>query len=452
MKRSLFSLGIAALILSSGHGQTVTISAILSRFYRYDEMPNVKDRVQYGFETGSDTAVLSSEEISEAYRDKITSYSNSIEEVIDNNLPDFIAFYASAKEFNYISPKLFINRPEDQKYASLLQNYDRLIAILNRELLEKYPNCVRVMWSHGKFQLFVLGKEIEPGIRATTAEWPAVNLVLWDRYYWEVDSAPPGFETEYVDSQGIMKFPEWYYETNLKIRIVKQIRDGEGRYAGELAADFYKFDSYRTLFAPDGTPRRLNGRRSRDGQGWFCCMGRLDTPFQEGSSRLLERRRRRHTMNANGGNCRNAEVFTAVRCSQPCLQTAPTHGVEKPFLSGGMTAIRRYVHPKVMQHEKGACDEQIGRSEKAGPLTAGYLRLVDRVLRHGRCGSLTPAGRLHHSVQRSHRHRLQLRGFRRPFQRRDGERLQLHGEPRCLDRWPVELGPANLQHRLPGVA
>jgi hypothetical protein len=120
---------------------------------------------------------------------------------------------------------------------------------LKEQILDQFPSSVRVTYNVEKIQFILVGREIEPGVYASTVDWPDFDLNLWSNYYFDLDfSSDPNYETEYVDSNHVMKFDHWFYETNLKIRVVKQIRGTNGEYLGEIAVDFYKLRDYDKLF------------------------------------------------------------------------------------------------------------------------------------------------------------------------------------------------------------
>ena len=123
-------------------------------------------------------------------------------------------------------------------------------SFLNGLLQNSFPSAVRIMYNFEKYQFILVGKEIEPKVFASTVDWPEYNINWWSSYYFATNNAPdPNYETEFIGKDGNMKASSWFYETNLKIRIVKQIRGINNEYLGEIAVDFYKLRDFNKLFS-----------------------------------------------------------------------------------------------------------------------------------------------------------------------------------------------------------
>jgi hypothetical protein len=185
--------------------------------------------------------LFSIDQIRPEYRGAVKEYLAVFQDFINKNFSiikdyhDYIVKKASTKDY-------FIKI--DKELTDRMKN----------ELLPKLKNGVRCMLAVGDTQYIEVAKRVDKDRFALTITSNAVDGVYWARYfrYQEYGGTP-----NILDSQGAIKYPEWFYESNLKIRIVKQIRDEKGNYLGELYADYYKLDQYDKLFDGKGNPRKL---------------------------------------------------------------------------------------------------------------------------------------------------------------------------------------------------
>lgn len=254
IKNVLIVVTVMVLVICFKDAYSQTDKEKLKIFYKYDEMYFVRFKGLKGVEKGYKWEIFDIDKISKGYRERVREYSGYITEVISKNIKLFKEFYDLAKEDGVVFNPSLLLKPR-KGYEKVYDKYQELKEILKKEILNHYANCPRVMWSLGMAQFFVIGKEIEKGVYASTAEWPDFELVYWNDYYFDAEYLPEGVTTKYIGKEGQMRFREWYYESNLKIRIVKQIRDKDNNYLGELAVDFYKFDDYEKLFDKEGNPR-----------------------------------------------------------------------------------------------------------------------------------------------------------------------------------------------------
>lgn len=220
----------------------------------------VKDEEKWlKYEKGNKKEILEIKGISKEYQKKINEYSEYLEKIIKNNINLIKEFYnISVKKDSKGVEKIRFGIGKEELllkpvkgFENIYEKYQILKDILSKSVLDHFNNCPRLMYSIERTQFFVLGKEISNGVFAST---DGLSLVYWGDYYFGVDYSAPGTTTKFIGSNGQMNFKEWYYESNIKIRIVKQIRDEEGKYCGELAVDFYKFDDYDKLFDKNGKP------------------------------------------------------------------------------------------------------------------------------------------------------------------------------------------------------
>ena len=95
-----------------------------------------------------------------------------------------------------------------------------------------------------KIQYIEVAKKIDENKYATTLTINPIDSVYWINYLQNPDLM--GVKRgDILDSQGVLKYHEFFYESNMKIRIIKQIRDDQGNYYGELYAILLQARSVR---------------------------------------------------------------------------------------------------------------------------------------------------------------------------------------------------------------
>lgn len=184
--------------------------------------------------------LFSIDKVSENYRNDAKQYLVSFQTFIDNNFDLFKSFYNSVVDENI---------SEDQ--FEIVRN--KLKSKIRAELLPKLKNGIRCMVAVKDLQYIEVARKISDDNYAVTLIDQSVENVYWTDLIHRVDTDLPNV----LNAQGVIKYHEWFYESNLKIRVVKQIRDDKGNYLGELYADYYKLDQYDKLFDEKGNPRKL---------------------------------------------------------------------------------------------------------------------------------------------------------------------------------------------------
>ncbi len=185
---------------------------------------------------------FSLDKINDKYRVVAKDYLDQMETFIqDNN--DILKNFYNAVVDDKISEKQFI----------VIR--DQVIQLLKDKFLPKLKNGIRCMIAVKNMQYVEVAKEIEKNIyAATVSPDDPTDSVYWFRYLNHPELL--GIKSDDIlDAQGNIKFHEFFYESNLKIRIIKQIRDEQGNYYGELYADYYKLDQFDKLFDEKGNPR-----------------------------------------------------------------------------------------------------------------------------------------------------------------------------------------------------
>jgi len=131
--------------------------------------------------------------------------------------------------------------------------YNQTKNSIAKDLFPKLPDAIRCMVGSYDSQYIEIALELDANTFAY-ADSDSFTTVFWKDYYR--DDPPPYINPEGIlDDQGVIKYHEWFYESNLKLRVVKQIRDKDGKYYGEIYADYYKLDEYDKLFDKDGNPK-----------------------------------------------------------------------------------------------------------------------------------------------------------------------------------------------------
>jgi hypothetical protein len=185
--------------------------------------------------------LFSIDKISEEYKTDVKNIIELIDNFIHKNITQLESYY-----------KEVTNIEGDKDIYIKLKN--DVINEMRSELLPKLKNGIRCMLAVNETQYIEVAKEIDKNKFAVTLTLNTVDGVFWTNYlhFHQYGDTP-----NILDSHGVIKYTEWFYESNLKIRVVKQIRDEKGNYYGELYADYYKLDQYDKLFDEKGNPRKL---------------------------------------------------------------------------------------------------------------------------------------------------------------------------------------------------
>jgi hypothetical protein len=186
--------------------------------------------------------LLSLVKINDQYRSVVKDYLDQMEIFIEGNKDKLKNFYNAVVD-DSISEKQFIVMRDQVK------------GLLKAKLLPKLTNGIRCMVAIDDTQYIEVAKEIDKNIfAATVSDLHPNDSVYWFRYLQHPELM--GMKREDIlDSQGVIKYREFFYESNMKIRVIKQIRDEQGNYYGELYADYYKLDQFDKLFDEKGNPR-----------------------------------------------------------------------------------------------------------------------------------------------------------------------------------------------------
>jgi hypothetical protein len=233
-------------------------------FYEYDEMfypetprtsLNIKTgerKEEYGFEVGGYDEITTVEGITPEYREKVSEYLDIMTGFIDANITYFEELYEMVMRKGFY-PKDFITPIEGSE--NLYNACESLRERLRKQIFNEFEDIVRIQVSYDNLVAFELAKQIGDDEYATMlvhVDYECYTFVAWWLYYAHAQNTPGG--TEYV-KDGRMRFPYWFYESNLKLRIIKQIADEQNNYYGELSVDVYKLDKYDELFDKDGKPK-----------------------------------------------------------------------------------------------------------------------------------------------------------------------------------------------------
>lgn len=238
----ILTLIVLLLVLFSASCQMTTNQ--MAVFYYYDDLLNVRLENDFrGVENGTGKELFSIEDITIDYRSEVSDKLIALQSILDQNIELFnSAYLAFFQDRFYAVPTLFDSEERRIQYSTQYTYYQKLSQLL-LGIISDFPSAVRASYNIEKYQYILKGRQIEDGVSATTAEWPENNLNYWSNYYFE--------KGDLLNPNGEIKLDHWFYETNLKYRIVVQIRSPDNRYLGEVAVDFYKFRNFNKLFSPE---------------------------------------------------------------------------------------------------------------------------------------------------------------------------------------------------------
>lgn len=235
------------------NGNPKTTIEKIKIFYDYDEMFFYGHKEKDKFvEKGDMHEIENKKYISTNYREIVKNYLDKIDIFINSNFKLIREYYGWVAAF--FEDNNILNKDDNRK--RYLEVDAKLHDAIKDLLIITLPGVVRGMYAIDDIQYIEAAIEIEDGLFANTLdfEFDTTDQVYWTSYL--LNSQPTKYKREDVlDKEGRMKYREWFYESNLKIRIVKQIRDEKGNYYGELYIDYYKLDEYDKLFDKDGNPK-----------------------------------------------------------------------------------------------------------------------------------------------------------------------------------------------------
>jgi hypothetical protein len=248
MNRKIISIIICFFYVFSFHmaycSEPISIEDKIRIFYIYDRMfffgQKENDTSNLSVEESRKDIIFSISEISNKYQDHVKEYLKIFQAFIAKYFKEFIDYHDCVSKQN-ITDAFFIRL--DKTLIKQMQN----------ELLPNLKNGIRCMLAVKELQFIEVSIKIDKDTYAATLPPDQGDNVFWTEYFFQFNSNTP----KILDKQGAIKYKEWFYESNLKIRIVKQIRDEKGNYLGELYADYYKLDQYDKLFDEKGDPRKL---------------------------------------------------------------------------------------------------------------------------------------------------------------------------------------------------
>lgn len=165
---------------------------------------------------------------------------------------------------NFNSLKQFYSAMTDFSISEELTDkaYDETQLKLQNQLLPTLPGAIRCMIAIEDIQYIEVAIKINENMSAITVDPEFGDNVYWTAYL--MGGQPTELPKEdVIDDQGVIKYNEWFYESNMKLRIVKQIRDTDGKYYGEIYADYYKLDQYDKLFDKNGNPRNIQDNNKK---------------------------------------------------------------------------------------------------------------------------------------------------------------------------------------------
>lgn len=242
LKITILHLIFLILIISSCYTNNLAKLEKIRIYFQYDYLFHYDGyKKNLTVEKSSSRELFKISDISKKYQPKAAEYINLLTAFSSNNLELLIEYYKAATDFS-IPEEIFE------------KTYDDLNDLVKTELLTLLPGVIRCMVASYDMQYLQVAIQIDKNLFATTVDADSFSTVFWKDYYR--DDPPPYINPEgVIDDQGVIKYHEWFYESNLKLRVVKQIRDKDGKYYGEIYADYYKLDEYDNLFDKDGNPK-----------------------------------------------------------------------------------------------------------------------------------------------------------------------------------------------------
>ena len=162
----------------------------------YGEKQNVKPELLA--EESKIDELFSIDKISEGYRNVVKEYLATFQDFVNMNLKkiqdyhDYITKKSSTKDY-------FLKL--DKKLTDSMQN----------DLLPKLKNGIRCMLAVNDIQYIEVAKKIDQDKYAVTLTLNTIDNVFWTRLlYYNQNGETPNI----LDSQGAIKYPEWFYESN----------------------------------------------------------------------------------------------------------------------------------------------------------------------------------------------------------------------------------------------
>jgi hypothetical protein len=223
-------------------------------FYNYESMFIDKNQENTA-ENGKKTGIFDLKEVSMEYQLKTKQYLTTLTNFITNNnkiLTDFSEEVMKNKYAPFELLKMFKGKEKGYNLFTAIKTK------IKNEILDAIPECARVMEGIYYGQYYEIPKEIGNMKLSMSEDWMTLGIAAWGEQYFKRQTMDEKeLELYFEKDKKTFKYKEWFFETNMKIRIVKQIRDKDDSYCGELVADFYKIGDFDKLFDEKGNPRKL---------------------------------------------------------------------------------------------------------------------------------------------------------------------------------------------------
>ena len=232
---------------------------IMTTFYNYDTMFYINEGEKSGFETGDKYAIYSINEISDKYQKYAKEYLNLITEFINTQISTIKCFFVTID-----GQQLYLGKYLEEKNDKYIDGYNAYQNFKNAiyTLMENNKELARV---NGGFKLdkrFEVPRILSNGESLRLPDLDDPGIVYWAQaYLWQETSVPIDKNTSVEEKKIIahimnkLEVDYWFYESNLKLCVVRKIYDNDGKYYGELSMDFYKLDKYNELFDKEGNPK-----------------------------------------------------------------------------------------------------------------------------------------------------------------------------------------------------
>jgi hypothetical protein len=217
-------------------------------FYKYDSLYFMGDKSKYlSVEIGDPNLIISAEKLSKNYRASVIEILESMNSFVNQNLNIILKYNECYNSFMKKNDKPFTRNEFDLVH-------EELIKLLSENLIKANDFVVRCMFAINSIQYIEVAKRLSNGQPAKTLFSMETDTVYWMNVL-EGQYPFGDLKKRHTDEQGLIKYDHWFYESNLKIRIVKQIRDKNNKYLGEIYVDYYKLDKYEELFDENGKPK-----------------------------------------------------------------------------------------------------------------------------------------------------------------------------------------------------
>ena len=244
----LLFLILSIFIICCNSSQALSDKEKMTTFYKYDSMFFYGEKDKYlDVEIGNDSLITDINDISKNYNNQVNIIIEKMNLFCDKNfdiLGEYKTHFDSFKQRN--------NKTYNKE--KFLVVHEKLKEKMRTELLPQFENVVRCMFAIENVQYIEVAKLLINNTIATTLLDEEGDTVYWNKILYG-EYPYQDLHDKYTNKIGLIKYDYWFYESNLKIRIVKQIRDKQGNYLGEIYVDYYKLDKYDELFDKKGNPK-----------------------------------------------------------------------------------------------------------------------------------------------------------------------------------------------------